>query len=163
MKLNEKGFSLIELMIVVGIIGILSTLALPRFQQFQAKAKMGEAKNNLSHIYTLQHSYHVSNNQYVSFGRYGRQANGTLNCTAPVGAQQIGFQIAPCSGNAADPVPRYGYEAGAPNRSTFTATARSGTGDNNLVCPGSVEHNFVVNQVKEFTENPNSNALSSCF
>ncbi|MCX6130635.1 MAG: prepilin-type N-terminal cleavage/methylation domain-containing protein, partial [Proteobacteria bacterium] len=42
---NEKGFSLVELMIVVGIIGILSTLALPRFKQFQAKAKMGEAKN----------------------------------------------------------------------------------------------------------------------
>ena len=36
---NDKGFSLVELMIVVAIIGVLSALAVPKFQSFQAKAK----------------------------------------------------------------------------------------------------------------------------
>ena len=68
---NQKGFSLVELMIVVGIIGILATLALPRFKQFQAKAKMGEAKNILSHIYTLEQTYSLDNNQYLAFAAIG--------------------------------------------------------------------------------------------
>ncbi|MBP9707073.1 MAG: prepilin-type N-terminal cleavage/methylation domain-containing protein [Oligoflexales bacterium] len=64
MKSKEQGFSLVELMVVVGIIGILATLALPRFQLFQARAKQTEAKANLSHIYTLQVAYHGENDEY---------------------------------------------------------------------------------------------------
>ncbi len=49
---NQKGFSLIELMIVVAIIGILSAIAIPNYQRFQRKARQSEARSMLSGYYT---------------------------------------------------------------------------------------------------------------
>lgn len=49
---DSAGFTLIELMIVVAIIGILAALAIPNFLQYQLKAKTSEAKTNLSAIKT---------------------------------------------------------------------------------------------------------------
>ena len=171
MKVSQKlqqqaGFSLVELMIVVGIIGILATLAMPRFRQFQAKAKMGEAKNNLTHIYTLEQSYQLDNNTFVDFTRYGRNADGTVECTAPDEAQDIGFEISPCTGDDDAPVPRYGYLVENSTRSVFDAQALSSDGDNNLVCPGKDFHGFQVDQDKTFTDDVGKNskaALRECF
>lgn len=61
---NERGFSLVELMIVVGIIGILATIAMPKMQTFMAKAKQTEVKTNLSHMYTLELAYYGDNSTY---------------------------------------------------------------------------------------------------
>ena len=51
---SKKGFTLIELMIVVAIIGILAAIAIPNFLKFQAKSKQSEAKTNLGAIFTGQ-------------------------------------------------------------------------------------------------------------
>ncbi len=61
---GKKGFTLIELMIVVAIIGILAAIAIPNFLKFQAKAKQSEAKQNLGAIYTAMMSYFSSNDTY---------------------------------------------------------------------------------------------------
>ena len=64
---GEKGFTLVELMIVVVIIGILASIAIPKFSSMIGKAKATEAKNILTQIITLETSYYYSNSEYEDF------------------------------------------------------------------------------------------------
>jgi type IV pilus assembly protein PilA len=74
---GKKGFTLIELMIVVAIIGILAAIAIPNFLKFQAKSKQSEAKSNLGAIYTGQISYFGEANTYGDFNIINWSPSGT--------------------------------------------------------------------------------------
>jgi type IV pilus assembly protein PilA len=63
---KQYGFTLIELMIVVAIIGILAAIAIPNFLKFQCKSKQSEAKTNLSGIFTAEKAFFGEYNTYGS-------------------------------------------------------------------------------------------------
>lgn len=65
-NLRQDGFTLIELMIVVAILGILATLATGGLLSYQAKAKQAEVKTNLGAIGELALSYKTENDTYVT-------------------------------------------------------------------------------------------------
>ena len=90
---NRKGFTLIELMIVVAIIGILAAIAIPNFLKFQAKSKQSEAKTNLKGIYTAETGYFGEKNSYGTFQ--------TVNWE-PVGRSRYRFTVATGSTDLGD-------------------------------------------------------------
>ena len=54
---SQKAFTLIELMIVVALIGVLASLAIPSFRTYQMKSKRAEAFGNLATLAQTQKSY----------------------------------------------------------------------------------------------------------
>lgn len=64
MNNKMKGFTLVELMIVVAIIGILAAVAIPSYQQYMMKARRSDAQDALTAMAAAQQRYY-SNNQYV--------------------------------------------------------------------------------------------------
>ncbi len=108
MAKNDKkwlGFSLIELMAVVAIIGVLVSLALPRFRTFLARARMGEAIHNLGVINSLQKSYRLHHEMFGTDNVYWNDVligNGSPdpNCRdgEPGSSKQnkLGFRVEDC-------------------------------------------------------------------
>ncbi|MGD9900703.1 MAG: type IV pilin protein [Calditrichaceae bacterium] len=94
-----KAFTLIELMVVVAIVGLLSSIAIAIFINYDCFAKQSEAKSSLSTIFKAQVAY---------FGEHGVYST-TL---AAISFSLRGDQL-------------YTYEAGG-NGNTFTATAIDG-------------------------------------
>jgi type IV pilus assembly protein PilE len=75
-KNNQHGFTLIELMIVVAILGILSAIALPSYQEYVAKARRASAKAVLMENAQFTERYFTQNSSYLNAG-----ANPTLPTT----------------------------------------------------------------------------------
>ena len=67
---NRKGFTLVELMIVVAIIGILAAIAVPNFISMQYKTKRGEIPTNLKAIKTSEVAYESNFDVYVTCSAY---------------------------------------------------------------------------------------------
>lgn len=61
---SNSGFTLIELMIVVGILAIISSLAVPAYNGYIKTAKLQEASNNLAALRIAQEEFFLENNAY---------------------------------------------------------------------------------------------------
>jgi len=63
-KRNQKGFTLIELMIVIAIIGILAAIAIPQFTKYRAKAFNAAALSDTRNLKTDLEAYYAEWEQY---------------------------------------------------------------------------------------------------
>jgi type IV pilus assembly protein PilE len=91
----EKGFSLIELVFALGIIGILAAIAIPSYTQYMTDARRGEAKTTLMEVMQEQEKFYTENGSYA-----GNTANLPKYNNSPIVSQNGYYQItaAACSG-----------------------------------------------------------------
>jgi type IV pilus assembly protein PilA len=167
---SQKGFTLIELMIVVAIIGILAAIAIPNFLRYQAQSRQAEAKTNLGGIFVAETSYYGEQSRYGCFQEIGFALAGASNrytyrsgaCGAAGGASTgtlfptNNFDtiqgILNCN-NTICP------EGGAPNASAssnvgFTATAAANLDNDNTV------DQWHVNDIKQNLQTSDSNDVT---
>jgi type IV pilus assembly protein PilA len=89
-KKNQKGFTLVELLIVIAIIGILAAIAIPQFSSYRAKAFMAAVKSDSKNAYTALQAY-IS--EFPSAIPPGVSATGPASMGAPYGASRVSKDV----------------------------------------------------------------------
>ncbi len=142
---NSDGFTLVELMIVVAIIGILSAIAVPNYQKYQARARQSEAKIGLAGLFTTEKSYAVESSTFsaclpsVGFQLPNTQRfyaigfNGTGSNCGPAGTSACTSYFTPgdISGTGTSCSVSTGYTASSGSNDGlyfYTANAKVGSG-----------------------------------
>jgi prepilin-type N-terminal cleavage/methylation domain-containing protein len=115
---KEQGFTLMELLIAVGIIAVLAGVGVPLYLQLQTGAKATEANIHLDSIRTCQESYKMVNNAYLSCAEAPRD-DGAVDEVPAVWAPSAGFTSIGFAPNASV---RFAYAVGGPGATGATST-----------------------------------------
>ena len=126
-KRHSRGFTLIELMIVVAIIGILAAIAIPNFLRFQARSRQAEARVNLGGVYVAQMAYFSAKGRFGTFNQIGFYSSewAARNYT-----YEDGVEVQP---SRLGPQPYPGVVTAGFDNIGFTATAAGIISNNTLV------------------------------
>ena len=137
MRSEQQGFTLVELMIVVAIIGTLSALAIPAYQSYLIRAQISEGLNLVGPLKNAVTDYHEQNGVYP--------ADNVAAAIAPP-ASYSGNYVAAMSIAGAVISIQYGNDANAIiTGRTITLTASSNSGSMTWVCAsgGAISTNYM--------------------
>ena len=111
-KNKQLGFTLIELMITVAIVGILSSIAVPSYMTYVTKSKRTEAKTEILRMAQLQESHYIQNLTYAKSHSNGLGfPAGTLLSETELYTITAEGQPATCQGTSANPCTGYEIRA----------------------------------------------------
>lgn len=82
MKKNEKGFSLIELLLVVVIVGLIASMAIPYLQKAVGRAENGNAYASLKTVTKAQLNYYAHRGRYARLDELNTSEGETLGITS---------------------------------------------------------------------------------
>ncbi|MEA3298656.1 MAG: type IV pilin protein [Pseudomonadota bacterium] len=93
---SQRGFTLIEMMIAVIVIGILAAIALPAYQDYVREARRADALDSLMYIQNLQEKWRANNPAYGSLANIGFTGTTSVDgyySLAVSGASATGFVV----------------------------------------------------------------------